>query len=607
MLHVITKHAPLLAIGILALFAAVSLRLAWTDGLTFDEVAHIPAGYSYVTHGDYRLNPEHPPVLKALAGLALLPLHPTFDVTQDFWTTADANGEYGQWAAGRHLLHEAGNDTDMLTFAARVPLVIVAVFFGALLFAWGRRLAGALGGLLVLLLYALSPSILGHDHFVTTDVGIAAAMALAFFALLTYLKRPSWRNALLAGAALGLAQVVKFSAVILLPFFALLVVLYPLVRTRSAMDPARATLLWRSVSRALVGGVVAVAVVWLVYAPFTLTMPTDVLDTIAPVKFAADDARNSFFRTATLTLNHHTLTRPFAMYLQGLGQVFNRVDGGNGAYFLGEVSSKPFRLYFPVVYLIKETLPHLALMLIAVGLGVASAAHALRDAKHPFRIRLQHFVTTRITELTLLSFIAFYAYISITGNLNIGLRHLMPIIPLIYLLVGVTLARALKRHAWGCKCRSLSVTVGVLFVLLLADVIYAYPYYLSYFNQSIGGPVNGYHYVTDSNADWGQDSKRLKAFLDRHPEIARIRVDYFGGDNMAHRLGTRFIPWWDSKRPLETGWYAVSVNYHQGSIYSTDKTDADSYRFLLHEKPRYQVGTSILIYFIDTEPDPDTP
>ncbi len=607
MLRFITKYAPFIATMILTIFAIISLRLAWTDALTFDEVAHIPAGYSYVALGDYRLNPEHPPILKALSGLAILGFHPTFDTTQKWWTQADANGEYGQWAAGRHLLHEAGNNTDMLTFFARVPIIIIAVLFGAFLFAWARRLSGALGGIITLLLYTLSPNILGHDHFVTTDLGIAAAIAVAFAALLRFVRRPTWQHALLAGVVLGLAQCVKFSAVVIIPFFILLVITYPLLKARTTYEPSRIRLFARTLVRACVGGIVSIFVIWLVYAPFTLTLPDTVLTTIAPIKFATDDARNTFFRESVLTLNHTALTRPFAMYLQGLGQVLNRVDGGNGAYFLGEVSSDGFPLYFPIVFLIKETLPHLVFMIIAIVIGITGTTRFLRTEKAPLHKRLQHYFTTHITELTLIVFIIFYAYISITGNLNIGYRHLMPIIPLIYLLVGTTIARAIKENMLTCDCRHIAIITIALFIFLIVDVAMAYPYYTSYFNQTVGGPKNGYHFVTDSNADWGQDAKRLKKFLDQHPEITKIRVDYFGGDDIARRLGERYIPWWDSKRPLETGWYAISVNYLQGSIYSKEKTDTDSYRFLRGKKPRYQVGTSILIYLIDTKSDADTP
>lgn len=140
----------------------------------------------------------------------------------------------------------------------------------------------------------------------------------------------------------------------------------------------------------------------------------------------------------------------------------------------------------------------------------------------------------------------------------------------------------------------------------MIEPIVNYPYYLSYFNEFAGGPKNGYHYVTDSNADWGQDLKRLKKFLDRHPEINKIRVDYFGGGNPQYYLGDKYIQWWDSKRPIEKGWYAISTNFLQGSVYDTRmkpngkprKPDNESWRWITKYNPSYQVGTSILIYNI---------
>ena len=156
----ITQNANKIAFVILSLFLLVSIKLAWDDSLTFDEIAHIPAGYSYVKELDYRLNPEHPPLLKVLAGLPLLTLDPKFDTAKPFWTTTgvDYAGEYGQWSAGHYLLDNAENP-DLLVFLARLPLVLVATTFGWLIFIWGKRLSGAIGGLLALTLFSFSPNI----------------------------------------------------------------------------------------------------------------------------------------------------------------------------------------------------------------------------------------------------------------------------------------------------------------------------------------------------------------------------------------------------------------------------------------------------------------
>lgn len=65
------KNYRTLIVIILAFMAVVSVLNAWNDGAIFDETAHIPASYSYVTKHEIRLNPEHPPLLKDLAGLPL--------------------------------------------------------------------------------------------------------------------------------------------------------------------------------------------------------------------------------------------------------------------------------------------------------------------------------------------------------------------------------------------------------------------------------------------------------------------------------------------------------------------------------------------------------
>ena len=84
---------------VVALLAAAVLLQGGTSlrhkSLTFDELTYIPRGFTYVTTGDYRLNPEHPPLAKLLGGLGLVPRAPALDTTDVSWRTAD------QWAFGR--------------------------------------------------------------------------------------------------------------------------------------------------------------------------------------------------------------------------------------------------------------------------------------------------------------------------------------------------------------------------------------------------------------------------------------------------------------------------------------------------------------------------
>jgi hypothetical protein len=83
------KFKPaLIVLGIVCLLSFfLMIYAASGDSAIADEAAHIPAGYGYARHLDYRLNPEHPPLLKSLAGAALLLIQPNFDTTDRSWAT----------------------------------------------------------------------------------------------------------------------------------------------------------------------------------------------------------------------------------------------------------------------------------------------------------------------------------------------------------------------------------------------------------------------------------------------------------------------------------------------------------------------------------------
>ncbi|XLQ20478.1 MAG: ArnT family glycosyltransferase [Candidatus Moraniibacteriota bacterium] len=600
----ITKYHKLIIVFIILFMAIVSFSLAWTDSLTFDEVAHIPAGYSYAAKHDYRLNPEHPPLLKALSGIAILPLQPNFDWSADFWTTANNYGEYGQWAAGRHLLHQANNNVDLIVFWARVPVVIISILFGLFLFMWGKKLGGIITGLFAFILYAFDPNILGHNHFVTTDIAIAAAIGVAFYFFLQFIKKPTWTNALFGGLALGLAQVTKFSAIILLPLFALILITYPIIKYYKR-DESR----WKTLGLYLTKGIFSIVImfftVWLVYLPVSYKMPPDVLPPITEIKSQPEKyARDKYLTNFIYAANNYTITRPLAAYTQGLMQVLSRVNDGNVTFFLGNVSSEASTIYFPFVFIAKQTLLHLffyciALTLIAITF-VRGGFNLFTQKLQTSLIQFRKFILNRFHEIVLGIFILFYSYLSITGNLNIGFRHLFPMMPLIYILTAKIIIDSYKNLRNPIRKNIIRNIFIALIITLIATVISVYPYYMSYFNVLFGGPTNGWHYVTDSNADWGQDLKRLKIYLDNHPEIDKVRISYFGGDDIHNRLGEdKYILWWDSKRPIEPGYYALSTFFIQESIYDKNKSYDDSYRWLADYEPIDQVGTSFLIYKID--------
>lgn len=624
------KRAALPLLALMALiFLAVNLSVSRQESTIMDEQAHIPAGYSYVKYGDMRLNPEHPPLLKDLAGLFLLPFDLDFPVNTPEWQT----GQNEQWSLGRMFINceDPGtgvcNNADTVTFWSRIPITLIAIVLGFFIFFWTRELAGAVAGLFASLLYFFDPNIIAHSHYVTTDLGIAAFIFFASYFFVKFLERPSWKNVAIAGIFLGLAQLAKFSGVLLFPIFGLFAFLYGISLSGEGEEHpwkkrwlnALALVFKYGVSVAL-----CFVLIWVLYFFNTMHMPGEKLDIIATAVFP-DHGLGPFAKHFVIATSHSPVLKPLSEYFLGVFMVFARVAGGNTDYFLGHVSNHATPSYFPIVFLLKETLPMLFLMLLTClytfyRIGKTATGETMRNGWEVIRIALH----SHIAQWLMAFFVLFYAYVSITGNLNIGFRHLFPILPFLYVLVAKTLFDILKRSESAVTTRILKIFFGLASFVVVSIPLLSYPSYLSYFNAIAGGHKNGYLYVTDSNYDWGQDLKRVRDFVESYnacvgtkfagsdcehltlkpaptdKPIDKIRVDYFGGSSPQYYLGNKFVPWHGELAP-EPGWYAISVGFLQESIYK-DKNPGDaSYEWLKAYDayhPLARAGDSIFIYYI---------
>ncbi len=201
------------------------LASSWEDSLTVDENPHITAGYTYLRLRDARLNPEHPPLLKILAAVPLLSLPLNFPLAHPAWQDDDRQQD-PQWPMSRVFLYESNNDPHRIAVWARLAPILLTVLLGLLLFRWARRFACDGTALLTLLLYTLSPTVLAHGRYVTTDVPAALGVALAGLSFIRFLAAPSRNTALVSGLALGTALLFKFSIVLLVPLLVTLTLLW---------------------------------------------------------------------------------------------------------------------------------------------------------------------------------------------------------------------------------------------------------------------------------------------------------------------------------------------------------------------------------------------
>lgn len=595
-----------IALGILGVMLVLMIASSWNDSAIIDELAHIPAGFGYVTQLDYRLNPEHPPLIKALAAFSAdLFVHPHFPTDTSYWQT-DING---QWAQGAKFLYGSGNDADQIIFWSRLPLMLLAVLFGWLLFQWVRKRFGAPTALLTLTFFAFSPTVLAHARFVTTDLGAAFGFFIGIAGFIAFLERPTWRNVAIAGVLCGIAELLKFSLVLLVPMYAVLLAAWifalPHLHARERLHTA-ITLLGKT----LLVGIIGLIVIWTVYAPLVSRYPPE--RQLADAKFLLGSYGFRPAANLNLALIRHPLTRPLGQYVLGVLMVQQRSQGGNTAFFLGEVSNGGSRLYFPLLYILKEPLALHLLTLTALLLGIKNMMR--REGEKPRLVaRIRRWIAEHFIEFSSIAVIAIYWAVSLKSPLNIGIRHVLPTFPFIYLLVSRQIARSLRPHdfhdsrsigAWlkdiyqiYIKAIPKYLFVGVLILWLVADTILAFPHFLSSYNELAGGARNGWRIAVDSNYDWGQDIKRLVQYMDAN-HIQKISLDYFGGADPRYYLGTRFEPWWSSKGPAH-GYFAISASFRQGAFGTPapgfQRKPGDGYTWLKPYQPIAQVG-SIFVY-----------
>ncbi len=571
-----------------------------------DELAHIPAGYGYLKYFDYRLNPEHPPIVKMLAALPLVFMDLKFPTESTSWQD-DVNG---QWTTGAKFLYESGNNADQIIGWARVGPIFLTLLLIFLTYLWAKEMMGPKWAYLPTLMLAFSPTILAQGHYVTTDIGAALGFLGATYFFLKFFNYPSKKNLWFAGVSFGLAELLKFSTVLLVPYFILLVLIfdgakvYQLVKAREKIIRRSLKAIGSSLIRLFLVFLVGVATIYPFYFLTTLNYPAEkqardtdfILGSFAGGRGPAGEFCKPLrcVAEATIWASDKPLVRPLAEYLLGIEMVLQRSAGGNTIYFLGEVSASGDPLYFPVVYLLKESIPALILVFLALALGFYQTGRTILRRKTFFT----NYLGTHSAEFSLLILILLYGLYSVTSPLNIGIRHLIPIMPPLYLLT----ASSLKNWVMTDKGRRKTGFVLIMVAWLMVEAAISYPFYLSYFNEFVG-TNNGWRYVTDSNYDWGQDLKRLKEFADKEG-VEKIAIDYFGGGSPQYYLGDKAVSWQSAKgNPLESNikWLAISINTIQGAkgkpVSGYERNPEDEYQWLKNPyEPYAKAGKSIFIY-----------
>jgi tetratricopeptide (TPR) repeat protein len=568
---------------VLATFALAFTTLQWFSytqkSATWDEPIHLTTGYAALAYGDYRVEATHPPFMRMWAALPLLFMRDVrLDTSVLDRTPPQAwhSGDTAYTFSTKFLYVD--NDADRLLNAARFMTVLCGLGLGVLVFCWTYEWVGLRPAVCALAFYTLSPNLMANTSLVTTDAGITCFI----FGTVYFLWRTSRRfsGANLAGLSLffAAAVVTKFSALILGPLVAMLLVMA--IWHRTTITPRRA------VAVLVLMAAVSLVAVWAVYgfryAPsrspaWVLHLESAPLAKTVPV-------------TAAITgwIDRHRLLPN--MFTEGFLMFAQSMLPPNDTYLAGDYSTDGWWYYFPVAFLIKTPLSFLAL----IGIGLVAA------------VRLRRRLGS-LNEAFVLIPIALYLAAAIANTDQVGIRHLLPLYPFL-VMVAAAGAMMLMRQRLG---RFALGGLAAFWAVMLAMV---YPHTLTFFNSAVGGPRHGYEYLADSNIDWGQGLKQLKRLMTREG-ISSIGLAYFGSADPRYygidytalpaatpgfRLPAAPATWTPPQLP---GYVAVSATVLTG-VYLDPEWQL-FYDGLRDRTPTYIVGNSIFVYWLDRWPEAD--
>jgi hypothetical protein len=497
---------------LLGAFAILCMHgLVW-DSPTVDEFAHLPAGYFYLKTGDFDLAARNPPLVKVLAALPLLGLQPEINTVKPAHESA-----WYPWVLGTDFMERNRAIYTRLFLLGRLPIVLLGLLMGVLVHRWARELYGDAGGLLALTFFAFCPTLIGHAHLVTTDVGAATFVLLAAYLFQRWALDPTPARLVASGLGLGLAELAKPTAVLLYPIFGVLLI-WGLFR--GDRFPLRR---FAALATIFVLSVVVLNAGYLFQGTGR-----------AVVTF---DFHSHFMkRIAGILPARFPMPLP-APYLEGFDGV--RLDAERGEfpnYLFGHWSREGTPGYFLIALFFKTPLPFLAACLIAPFVRL------------PEKPRGEIFVIVPLAVLLL-------SYSVLADRVNYGIRHILPVFPFLFLFAG--------RLGPFFAARSRPLRIAALTVLGLYPIsaLLATPNTVDYFNLLAGG--RGDRILLDSNIDWGQGLKRVKAYMDREG-LDRIDLAYFG-----HVDPALYGIHWDFPDPNRPGPVAVSANFLHGYAYLT--------------------------------------
>jgi hypothetical protein len=565
----VSRWHGMLVGGALFVLAAVGIaRIVSTYRVfnqTADEPAHLAPGMEWLERGTYDIDPVHPPLARVT--IALGPYLSGLRLTGRGRDVFDKGTEI--LLANNRYWH----NLSLARFGV-LPFFLLAT---VLVWYWGRVRYGDGPAVLATLLFTTSPAVLAHAGLATTDMAVAATFTGALLAFINFLEQPTYFRSAILGMAAGFAILCKFSALLFLPAcgLALLTCRWLLGRGKKEEKEKLVISYWFRWSRGLSLAAVAMClVVWAGYR-FSVGRLTD-----APRPHVTVD--HFFGPKGTLHDWAYWVVEspwiPAPAFFEGLNGVRGHDASGHKSFLLGQVRQKGWWYFFLVGLAVKNT----GAVLVLVGLGI------FYIAKSAWLERNWIATAPVVAALAIV-------LVCMPSHINIGVRHVLPIFPLLALIAGI----GAWRFWHGARMKYAGPTVIlILLAWQLISSLRAHPDYLAYFNEFAGQHPE--KILIDSDLDWGQDLLRLSTVL-RQKGIEEVSIAYAGSAGGAYLRQFNLPPFRElSPYQPTTGWIAISLlTLKVGSYYTPSHYEpTDGFSWLEAYKPVCLVGRSIRLYYV---------
>jgi hypothetical protein len=585
-----------LAAGLALLFVLCAVTLVGSTyslfSQTYDEPAHIAAGLQWLDMGQYSYEPQHPPLARVMTAIGLYLSGVRISAQQkDILKELQRGHErivvydnrqkemYGRiypqmWISGNEILASGGHYFLNLSLA-RLGVLPFLVISCVVLWYWTRRLFGVWAATVAVMLYSSLPPVLAHAGLATTDMVLTTLFFLALYAFVVWLDRVDLRSSIVLGITWALAVLSKFSTLLFLPACTAAIALSYWISHRVKRphgDTGHPDEVCRITARRLIANLalavlVGFVILWAGYRFSTGSLlnaenrPYTRVDRIVGNVGMLHDISYKVLEAPIV---------PMPELFVGIEEVINHDEVGHRHFFFGKYSTQGVWYFFPVVFALKTTLGFLIL-------SVVGSIIVFRRARSERRWQIAVPLVCAVTIFL----------VTMPVNINIGVRHILPVFPLLSIVAGAGFV-----WLWNLSAhRFIGKTLALILVgWHLWSSAMSYPDYLAYANElALQHPEK---ILSDSDLDWGQDLYRLSIELKRRG-IHKIYLKYNGTAD----LSQFDLPEVTILEPHQraTGWIAVSVK----RIQDGDRVAPyDGYRWLEKYTPVTVIGKSINLYDI---------